>query len=177
MLVRALSKGQKTKGEMSSWLRWHISQHYTYIMFILWTTTYTQAIDKLTHKHSKTFDLLDIDVYIAVHVRPVLNIRSVSNVQPVFNVRQFLIFSQFLMFGQFLMFNQFLMFGQFLMFSQFLLFGQFLMFCQYQTGMGRITLQCSALHYNYFHKTSIILQLQLHVFWKVMHYITITLPK
>ena len=90
---------------------------------------------------------------------------------------QFLIFSQFLMFGQFLMFNQFLMFGQFLMFSQFLLFGQFLMFCQYQTGMGRITLQCSALHYNYFHKTSIILQLQLHVFWKVMHYITITLPK
>jgi hypothetical protein len=87
MLVRALSKGQKTKGEMSSWLRWHISQHYTYIMFILWTTTYTQAIDKLTHKHSKTFDLLDIDVYIAVHVRPVLNIRSVSNVQPVFNVR------------------------------------------------------------------------------------------
>ena len=87
MLVRALSKGQKTKGEMSSWLRWHISQHYTYIMFILWTTTYTQSIDKLTHKLSKTFDLLDIDVYIAVHVRPVLNIRSVSNVQPVFNVR------------------------------------------------------------------------------------------
>jgi hypothetical protein len=56
-------------------------------MFILWTTTYTQSIDKLTHKLSKTFDLLDIDVYIAVHVRPVLNIRSVSNVQPVFNVR------------------------------------------------------------------------------------------
>jgi hypothetical protein len=31
-------------------------------------------------------------------------------------------------------------------------------------------LQCNALHYNYFHKTSIILQLC--VFWKVMHYIT-----
>jgi hypothetical protein len=49
--------------------------------------------------------------------------------------------------------------------------------CSLRTGMGRITLQCNALHYNYFHKTSIILQLQLHVFWKVMHYITITLPK
>ena len=49
--------------------------------------------------------------------------------------------------------------------------------CSLRTGMGRITLQCNALHYNYFHKTSIILQLQLHVFWKVMHYIRITLPK
>ena len=48
---------------------------------------------------------------------------------------------------------------------------------RHAAGMGQITLQCNALHYNYFHKTSIILQLQLRVFWKVMHYITITLPK
>ena len=41
---------------------------------------------------------------------------------------------------------------------------------RHAAGMGRITLQCNALHYNYFHKTSIILQLC--VFWKVMHYIT-----
>ena len=31
---------------------------------------------------------------------------------------------------------------------------------RHAAGMGQITLQCNALHYNYFHKTSIILQLQ-----------------
>ena len=45
------------------------------------------------------------------------------------------------------------------------------------SGLGSITWQSNALHYNYFVFPPLQLQLQLHFFHHVMHYITVTLLK